>query len=61
MLNTRMTFNIIAVVFYTITLFLVILDQNMLAMYAMAIGMLVSAIMTLFGLQKSYFFIGQIY
>ncbi|MFT9098465.1 hypothetical protein [Liquorilactobacillus sp.] len=53
MLNTRMTFNIIAVVFYTITLFLVILDQNMLAMYAMAIGMLVSAIMTLFNLQKS--------
>ena len=39
--------SLLFVIFYAITLLLVILNQNMLAMYAMAIGMLTEAIMSL--------------
>lgn len=38
---------VIAVVFYLIVLLLVIFHQDMLAMYGMAVGMLLEAIMTL--------------
>lgn len=40
-------FNLIAVTFYLITLILVIMGQDMLAMYAMAIGMLSGAVWAL--------------
>ncbi len=38
---------IFAVVFYLIVLLLVVFHQDMLAMYGMAVGMLLEAIMTL--------------
>ncbi len=45
-------FSVFMVIFYAILLFLVIVNKNMLAMYMMAIGMLLEAIVNAFGVFK---------
>ncbi|WP_125568131.1 hypothetical protein [Companilactobacillus insicii] len=45
-------FSVFMVIFYAILLFLVIANKNMLAMYMMAIGMLLEAIVNAFEVFK---------
>ncbi|WP_338730571.1 hypothetical protein [Lactiplantibacillus plantarum] len=46
-MNKKIAFDIISVIYYAITLLLVILNKSMLAMYSMAIGMLVGSVVCL--------------
>ncbi|WP_334329860.1 hypothetical protein [Companilactobacillus sp. HBUAS59699] len=45
-------FSVFMVIFYAILLFLVIANKNMLAMYMMAIGMFLEAVVNAFGVFK---------
>ncbi|MFD1419227.1 hypothetical protein [Companilactobacillus keshanensis] len=45
-------FSVFMVIFYAILLYLVIADKNMIAMYMMAIGMLLEAVVNCIGTFK---------